>query len=81
MRSPSRRNKGNTIGDDLCQTLKNAGMKRVPGPGHPNPKFVDGIQVGFYYNVCTDSSWYHTGLDVNEKACCTKRTWKNERCP
>ena len=80
MNSPSRQNKGNTIGDDLCLTLKKADMKRLPGPNHP--KFPKGVPVGFYYNTCEDSSWYDTELRVPDGVCCTDRkNWKNTPCP
>ena len=81
VRSKSRRNPGNTIGDDLCDRLKISGMKRVPGPGHPKPEFRDGMKVGFFYNTCTDTKWYNTGLEIPEQVCCQKKTWKNIPCP
>jgi len=81
VRSKSRRNPGNTIGDDLCDRLKVSGMKRVPGPGHPKPEFRDGMKVGFFYNTCTDTKWYNTGLEIPEQVCCQKKTWKNIPCP
>ena len=70
VRSKSRRNPGQTIGDDLCDRLKVTGMKRVPGPGHPKPEFRDGMKVGFFYNTCTDTKWYNTGLEISEQVCC-----------
>ena len=77
--SPSRKNKGNTIGDDLCLVLKPE-MKRLPGPGHP--RFPKGVPVGFYYNTCTDSAWYDTELRVPDGVCCKDRNlWKNTPCP
>merc|ERR1712141_773737 len=52
MESGSRKRSGKRIGDDLCSILKDkAKMKRLPGPGHP--RFPDGLEIGFYYNVCT----------------------------
>ena len=81
MRSPSRKNPGNTIGDDLCNKLRISGMKRVPGPGHPKAEFRDGMKVGFFYNTCTDSKWYNTGLIIEDQCCCQKKTWKNIPCP
>ena len=81
VRSKSRRNPGQTIGDDLCDRLKVTGMKRVPGPGHPKPEYRDGMKVGFFYNTCTDTKWYNTGLEISEQVCCQKKTWKNIPCP
>ena len=72
----------NTVGDDLCDILKNdAGMKRLPGPNHP--KFKNGVPVGFYYNVCTDTKWYDSELrSTKGNICCKDRKlWKNTPCP
>lgn len=81
MTSPSRKNPGSTIGNDLCKTLKeDAKMKRLPGPNHP--KFPDGVPVGFYYNICTDTTWYDTELRVPTGVCCKDRKkWTNYPCP
>merc|ERR1712038_1484670 len=79
MESGSRKRPGKRIGDDLCSILKDkAKMKRLPGPGHP--RFPDGLEIGFYYNVCTDKSWYDTELRAPVRVCC-KRPKLYEACP
>ena len=84
MSTPSRKKTtpaSNTIGDDLCDILKNdAKMKRLPGPKHP--KFKTGVQVGFYYSICENSAWYDSELRGNAAVCCEDRKlWKNTPCP
>merc|ERR1711994_434580 len=79
MESGSRKRPGTRIGADLCSILKDkAKMKRLPGPGHP--RFPDGLEIGFYYNVCTDKSWYDTELRAPVRVCC-KRPKLYEACP
>ena len=34
------------------------------------------FQIGFYYNTCTDKSWYDTGLRLPEMLCCDPKTGK-----
>ena len=46
--------------------------------GHP--RFPDGLEIGFYYNVCTDKSWYDTELRAPVRVCC-KRPKLYEACP
>ena len=78
--SESRRRKGFRIGDDMCKLLKeNAGMKRLPGPGHR--RFPDGLSVGFYSNACSDPQWYDTELRGPANVCCDRKTGLYESCP
>ena len=28
------------------------------------------FQIGFYYNMCEDETWYDTGLRLPQKLCC-----------
>ena len=80
MESGSRQRKGFRIGDDLCKTLKDdAGMKRLPGPGHR--RFPDGIAVGFYSNACTDTAWYDTELRAPDNVCCDRKSVLYDKCP
>ena len=74
-------NKGKgSIGDDLCFLLKEKGnMRRLPGPGHP--RFPDGIPIGFYYNVCTDTAWYDTEMRSPGNICCNRKSGKFKLCP
>merc|ERR1711997_605377 len=58
--------KDKTIGDDICQQVLDLGVKRLP----PNKRFKTGIPIGFYYNVCSDSKWYDTGLRLPQALCC-----------
>ena len=48
-------------------------------PGHP--RFPKGLQIGFYYNVCTDKTWYDTELRGPKNVCCKPRTKKFAGCP
>jgi len=59
-------NEGKTIGDDTCQKLVDLGIKRLP----PNKRFKKGVPIGFYYNTCTDKTWYDTGLRLPQMLCC-----------
>jgi len=59
-------NEGKTIGDDTCATLVKLGIKRLP----PNKRFKEGITIGFYYNMCSDKTWYDTGLRLPQNLCC-----------
>ena len=80
MASGSRKRPGFRIGDDLCATLKeDAKVVRLPGPGHP--RFPEGLEVGFYYNVCSDSKWYDTQLRAPTNVCCKRKTKLYEDCP
>ena len=74
-------NKGKgSIGDDLCFVLKDKGnMRRLPGPGHP--RFPDGLPIGFYYNVCTDTAWYDTEMRSPGNICCNRKSGKFKLCP
>ena len=47
--------------------------------GHP--RFPKGLQIGFYYNVCTDKTWYDTELRGPKNVCCKTRTKKFAGCP
>lgn len=67
------RNKGKSIGDDMCNTLIKLGIQRLP----PNIRFKDGIPIGFYYNTCTDKTWYDTGLRLPQQLCCDPKTGKS----
>jgi len=70
MDSPSkvRDPKGYSMGDDLCEYLTKVGVPKTKAP--PNKNFPKGIQVGFYYNKCTDKLWYDTKLRMTETVCC-----------
>ena len=28
------------------------------------------LQIGFYYNMCSDKTWYDTGLRLPQNLCC-----------
>ena len=34
------------------------------------------FQIGFYYNTCTDKTWYDTGLRLPQQLCCDPKTGK-----
>lgn len=57
-----------TMGDDLCEYLTKVGVPKNKAP--PNKNFPKGIQVGFYYNKCTDKQWYDTRLRMTQTVCC-----------
>ena len=64
----------------MCSLLKNVGkMRRLPGPGHP--RFPEGLPIGFYYNICTDSTWYDTETRAPGNVCCKRKSAKFEWCP
>ncbi|TRY72302.1 hypothetical protein TCAL_03423 [Tigriopus californicus] len=65
-RTPSKKRSGFNVGDDLCALVKKeAGIRKLP-----NKRFPRGLEVGFYYNYCSDITWYDTGNRIKTNLCC-----------
>jgi len=67
-------NPGKTIGDDVCSKVVKLGIKKLP----PNRRFKKGIPIGFYFNMCSDKSWYDTSLRLPENLCCDPEKGKSD---
>jgi len=65
---------GKSIGDDTCEQVVELGIKRMP----PNKRFKRGIPIGFYFNVCDDTTWYDTGLRLSQNLCCDPEKGKED---
>jgi len=64
---------GKRVGDDICKRVVELGIKRLP----PNKRFKKGIEIGFYFNQCTDKMWYDTSLRMPQRLCCDPKEGKD----
>jgi len=63
------RDKGSTIGNDICGFLK----RNVKAPfvgGKKSKKFPEGLEISMFSNACGDETWKNSGYHHNEKVCC-----------
>merc|ERR1719350_1892676 len=58
--SKKRAAEGLTIGQDICQHLKNT--VKAPFVGKNSKKFPDGAEFGMYSNACGVPEWTYTGV-------------------
>jgi len=66
--------KGETIGDDICQHLDKKVKARFVGiPGLTKQKFPNGLEWGMYANGCGEVDWHYSGIKHTEKVCCKGR--------
>merc|ERR1712018_4059 len=70
--------KGLSIGDDVCRTLKNKAKAPFVGPPK-SKKFPKGIKFGMFTNQCGEDKWNDAELRHHEKACCDNG--KYFKCP
>lgn len=66
-------NDGKKVGDDICKKVVELGIKKLP----PNKRFKKGIEIGFYFNQCTDRKWYDTSLRMPQRLCCDPKEGKD----
>ena len=58
------REKGSTIGGDICGYIK----KKIKAPfvgGRRSKKFPEGLQIGMFSNACGDDEWTNAGQIIN----------------
>ena len=60
------RDKGSTIGNDICGFLK----RNVKAPfvgGKKSKKFPEGLEISMFSNACGDETWKNSGKNLIEK--------------
>jgi len=68
--SKKRAAEGITIGQDICEYLKNS--VKSPFVGKHSKKFPNGAEFGMYSNACGVAEWTYTGVKHFERVCCKK---------
>nr|AGN29691.1 hypothetical protein [Acartia pacifica] len=66
-----RKEAGFSMGDDICNTLKEKGVLYA---GNKSKRFPEGMTLGFFSNTCANVKWEDTGKRHPEKICCAKGT-------